>query len=78
MIKSRVSSPEHLAEARRLLEETAALRTFIALRAANPRRLVRNPCGDTSCGTCYGTVEQAEQTYGDILEAVELSLILGN
>ncbi|MFB9235803.1 hypothetical protein ACFFWC_09630 [Plantactinospora siamensis] len=27
----------------------------------DPRRLVRDPCDDQTCGLCWGTVEQAEE-----------------
>jgi len=61
-MKQRISPPEKVAEAARVVAETEQQRDQIALRQAHPRRLVRNPCGDpTSCTHgCYGTEEEAE------------------
>lgn len=63
MTRPRRSSPEDVAKVGRILADTAALRDTIALRAAHPRKLIRNPCGDPgTCahGHCYGTVEEAD------------------
>lgn len=60
MTKPRRSDPEDLERARRVAADTEQVRDDLILRAAHPRKLVRNPCDDTTCPDCYGTEEEAE------------------
>jgi hypothetical protein len=60
MTKPRRSDPADIAKVDQLLAATAQQRDQTTLRETHPRKLVRNPCDDTSCPDCYGTEEEAE------------------
>lgn len=60
MTKPRRSDPADIAKVDQLLAQTEEQRDQIALTRSHPRKLVRNPCGDTFCPNCYGTEEESE------------------
>jgi hypothetical protein len=61
MTKPRRSDPEALIRARQTFAKDRAFYDQMQARRDDPRRLVRNPCGEQECEACYGDPEVAAE-----------------